>query len=169
MSLVADTHRAHLERQARLGLLPAPRPRLTRAQLQALPPPVTKAEKWGAPVTLIGLPGSKTVIRLVSLKHGTSVADLTGPSKTIPLVKARDEAVSLIYTHCRYLSLPYIARMFGRHHTTVLHTLRKLRLTGMPAYRWGKLQAPGKNKTPVDAATLTYSMGDRQPNREAIQ
>jgi hypothetical protein len=170
MSLVMDMHREHLARRARLGFGSGPRQRLTRQEIAQLPPARTVFEKWGAPITLIGPPSSKTILRLVSLKHGVNTSDLMGPLKTVALVKARDHAIALIYTHCRYLSLPTIGRMLGgRHHTSILHTLRKLRLTGTPAYRWGKLQAPGKTPELVDGRTRNYSMEDRHQIGKAVQ
>jgi hypothetical protein len=98
----------------------APRPTVAPVIVSIEPP-------WGCPVSLLGTPSYKTVLRLVALKHGLDVAELSGPVRSRPVVAARHEAVGLVYTHCRYISLPAIGRIFNRDHTTILHTLRKLR------------------------------------------
>jgi chromosomal replication initiation ATPase DnaA len=96
-------------------------------ELTVAPVIVSPEPPWGCPVPLIGSPSPKTVLKLVALKHRLSLDDLLGPRRQKCVVAARHEAVGLVYTHCRYISLPAIGRIFNRDHTTILHTLRKLR------------------------------------------
>lgn len=97
--------------------------------------PTEPKEPWGAPVNLLDLPSPKLIIRLVALKHGVPSSHLTGPARTRDLVAARDQAIGMIWTHCRQMSLPALGRFFERDHTTILHSLRKLRLHGQAYYR----------------------------------
>jgi hypothetical protein len=121
-------HAAHLARRARLWKRPA-RPRAVAPQP---PAPVQVVEYIedvlpdGAPLDFYQPPSSKTIIRLVSLKHGLKPSELVGPRRTHPIIKARDEAVFLVHTHRPWLSLPEIGRIFGgRDHTTILHIITK--------------------------------------------
>lgn len=107
-------------------LAPVVRPITTpHPQRDVAPPP-----SWGAPVNLLELPGPRTLIILAGLKRGVRSSDMTGPCRTRDVVAARDDAIALIWTHCRAMSLPTVGRMFGRDHTTVLHSLRKRGLHG---------------------------------------
>jgi hypothetical protein len=100
-----------------------------RAKVIRLPPVIVPAPVpiWGAPVNLIGLPSPRTVMKLVALRHGLTIADIIGPVRSRPIVAARHEAIALVWTHCRAISLPAVGRMFNRDHTSILHCLRKLR------------------------------------------
>ncbi len=93
--------------------LPAPR-------VQIPPPPHAIA-----PFNFLARPAPKAIIKLVSLKHGVSVDEIMGPSRSVHLVAARHLAIWLVHTHCRWLSTPEVGRIFGRDHTTVLNALRK--------------------------------------------
>jgi hypothetical protein len=100
--------------------------------------PVYKAPaepEWGCPINCYALPSPKIIIKLVALKHGVPVATMIGPLKSNAMVAARDEAIGLVYTHCRVVSLGELGRLFNRDHTSILHALRKMRLAGKNYYR----------------------------------
>jgi hypothetical protein len=137
MSVLMDMHQDHVARRLRLGM-PVMSRRSVREAVAALPPPKPRPapDLWGCPVNLYGLPSPRLIIKLVALKHGVSVATMLGPSRSRPMVAARYEAIGLIYTHCRAMSLLEMGRLFGgRDHTSILHALRKMRLAGRPVYR----------------------------------
>ena len=99
---------------------------------EPVPEPVVP---WGAPINLLDLPSPRFIIRLVALRRGVRTIEMKGPARTREVVAARDEAIGLIWTHCRQLSLPTVGRLFDRDHTTILHTLRKQHLQGDHFYR----------------------------------
>lgn len=66
-----------------------------------------------------------SIIAEVARKHGLKVADLKGPRRNRPYVRARQEAMYRCYRETDN-SLPAIGRAFGnRDHTTVLHGIRR--------------------------------------------
>jgi hypothetical protein len=115
-----------------IALVPAPAPIL----------PFELVPGWGAPVSLLGAPSALTLIRLVALKHGVAVADIKGEQRGRPIMAARDHAIALVYTHCRYMSTPQMGRLFGgRDHSTILHSLRKQKIIVPPVTAtcfWGE-------------------------------
>jgi hypothetical protein len=121
-------HAAHLARRERLWGATAE---------QVFPPlPVVEPpnrEAWGVPVNLLSVSSPHVILRLVALKHTVHFSDMTGPCRTRVVVAARHEAVGIVYTHCRQVSLPALGRLFKRDHTTILHALRKLRRTAKSA------------------------------------
>lgn len=123
--LQLQAHAAHLARRRRLWAAGK------RSPLQGEQAPEQEAVPHGVPVNLLAHPSPKTIIKLVALKHGVARVDVVGPPRTRPIVAARHEAIGLIYTHCKHYSLPELGRFFGnRDHTTMLHAMRKLKLTG---------------------------------------
>lgn len=64
-----------------------------------------------------------SVLQWVAARHGVTKDDLRGPSRKPHLVRARWEAMAILREHG--LSLPAIGLMFNRHHTAVLHGLRR--------------------------------------------
>lgn len=137
MSVLMDMHQDHVARRTRLGM-PVMSRRSVREAIAALPPPkpVVETEPWGAPLNMLTAPTPRFIIKLVSVRRGIPVNEMTGRCKTPDYVAARDEALALIYTHCRAMSLPELGRLFGgRDHTTILHALRKMRKRGRAVYR----------------------------------
>jgi hypothetical protein len=97
---------------------------------------VAEDEPWGCPLNMLSPPSPRFLIKLVALRREVSARAMIDRVKTVPMVAARDEAIALIYTHCRRMSLPELGRLFGgRDHTTILHSLRKMRLAGRRVYR----------------------------------
>lgn len=81
-------------------------------------------------------PSARFLIKLVAVRRAIPPTTMVGRLRTPSMVAARDEAIALIYTHCRRMSLPELGRMFGgRDHTTILHSLRKMRQAGKAVYR----------------------------------
>ena len=78
------------------------------------------------PTTADRPPTSEQILALAAMSYGFSLADLQGPSRRQPLVRARQVAMYL----CRQLtelSLPKIGKLFGgRDHTTVMHAVAKI-------------------------------------------
>ena len=54
-----------------------------------------------------------------------SFTDIIGPRRTKDLIKPRHHCMAAVYTERVDLSVPSIARVFHRDHTTVLHACRK--------------------------------------------
>ena len=70
--------------------------------------------------------GAETIIRTTAAAYGFSVEDVLSPSRRQPLVLCRQIAMYL----CRELtdlSLPKIGDQFQRDHTTVLHSVEKVK------------------------------------------
>ncbi len=70
--------------------------------------------------------GPETIIRTTAAAYGFSVEDVLSPSRRQPLVLCRQIAMYL----CRELtdlSLPKIGEQFQRDHTTVLHSVEKVK------------------------------------------
>ena len=63
------------------------------------------------------------VLQTVAKCRRLTVDDLKGPSRRAYIVRARWEAMRLLRE--RGLSLPAIGLMLNRHHTAVLHGLRR--------------------------------------------
>jgi hypothetical protein len=165
-------HAAHLARRARLWKRPA-RPRavaplqLAQRDLQVVE---VQGPAWGAPVNFFSSPNPKNILRLVSLKHGLPVAEIIGLSRKRHVVAARYEAIALIYTHCRQVSLPALGRIFTRDHTTILHALRKMRSGGNqfpPTYR-REPSSEEVTKTLLAPANEAECMGDHLCNEQVV-
>jgi hypothetical protein len=134
---LAEQHSRHQEVRSRLwGSIRPPRPVIE------LPPPDPvvgermKALFAGAdeeavekthyaPFNFLKRPGPQAIVKLVALKHGVSSREILGHQRYLRIVAARHESMWLIHTHCPWLSIPEIGRVFGRDHTTVLHALSK--------------------------------------------
>lgn len=162
MSALMEQHQAHIARRERMGM-PVLSRRSVRDTIASLPPPKPRPapEVWGCPINLFATPSPRIIVKLVALRHGVSVATMLGPSRTVPMVAARNEAIGLVYTHCRAMSLPEMGRLFGdRDHTTILHALRKLRLAGEKYYRRKVEVIPGIHDIPQQVVeTSTNQLG----------
>lgn len=67
----------------------------------------------------------RRVIAEVSLTTGIRVADILGPRRDRPIVRARFMAMGICRTHCK-ASLPEIGRVFHRDPTTVLNAIHRV-------------------------------------------
>jgi chromosomal replication initiation ATPase DnaA len=61
----------------------------------------------------------------VALKHGLKYHDIIGTARRRDMMVARREAVLIITTHCRPMSLVQIGRLFHKNHATIINLLRK--------------------------------------------
>lgn len=87
-----------------------------------------------SPVEVSQSDGSKRaardIMRETADRHGVTLDDLTGVSRSATVARARQEAMVLVRLLRPDLSTPQIGRLFGnRDHTTVLYALRKSNLT----------------------------------------
>lgn len=67
---------------------------------------------------------AQTILVAVCEKHGVSKAALTGPRRHRTVAAARHEAAYRL-RHELGLSLLQIARLFKRHHTTILNSIER--------------------------------------------
>jgi hypothetical protein len=79
-----------------------------------------------APFDFYKPPSARAVVKLVSLKHGVHPRDIVGANRFRRTVAARHHAIWLVHTHCPWLSLPDVGRLFGRDHTTILYAISKV-------------------------------------------
>ncbi len=92
--------------------------------------------KWDAQQAndkLVARVGDKPadIIRRTAEKHNVLVSDILGDVRTSDVCRARQEAIAAVYTTCRMFdgrlyTLGEVGRVFGRDHTTILYSLRKL-------------------------------------------
>lgn len=99
------------------------------AKLNKEPISLGQAEQVLSDLVLAGEPrriSPQTILEAVSASYGFSVDALIGPSRTRPLVTARQVAMYLTRELTDY-SYPAIGRVFGkRDHTTVIHAVDKI-------------------------------------------
>jgi chromosomal replication initiator protein len=70
-------------------------------------------------------PDAAGIVRRVATAFGVSAKDMLGPTRLRSVMVPRQVAMLLVRELCG-LSLPRIGAVFGRDHTTVLHSLRKV-------------------------------------------
>lgn len=86
---------------------------------------------WSVPAPVVPRPTStmRSILEDVCAKHRLSVREVTGESRYIHLVRARQNFMWLCRQvknsdgSCRY-SLPQIGNFLGMDHTTILHGVR---------------------------------------------
>ncbi|MFB0491249.1 chromosomal replication initiation ATPase DnaA [Methylobacterium sp. OAE515] len=75
----------------------------------------------------------RRIIAQVAVAFGLTHADVVGPSRTAPVLRARLAAIAAVREAHPDWSLPRLGRAFGgRDHTTMLHALRKIKRVGVP-------------------------------------
>jgi hypothetical protein len=120
----------------RLGMPVVPMPRVRRELIQREKPepePVALASIVApeaalpiyAPFNFYKRSAPEAVIHLVALKHGFKYHDIIGTGRSREMMLARREAVRLITTHCRPMSLVQIGRLFHKNHATIINLLRR--------------------------------------------
>ena len=151
MTFAERQHRAHLERQQRLGKIPPvkpPRPALVQA-----PTSVPLAELGASPAQIRTIEGLqqevarltarlqammredqsplmtsgriKPVISAVAKYYRVSLRDIASFRRANEVVRPRQVAMYLAKMLTKH-SLPAIGRVFERDHTTVLHAIRRM-------------------------------------------
>lgn len=122
MSELAAQHERWAD--ARDRLWPARRQR----PVIAPPAPVAMMVFPVLPPRLNGGPLWKRIAVEVAKMHGVTFEDIVGRSRHKLIVLARNEAMYRVRNEVtikgRPISFPEIARLFGREHTTVLHSYR---------------------------------------------
>jgi chromosomal replication initiation ATPase DnaA len=68
---------------------------------------------------------ARRVMAVTAEQFGWTPEDLTGPSRRVGVAFARHVAMYLCRTRTP-LSLPALGRLFDRHHTSVMHAVRKI-------------------------------------------
>ena len=71
------------------------------------------------------MPSSEIIIEETAKCYGVEVSDIMSTSRTAKLTLARQVSMYIIRSMTQ-LSLPEIGRVFGRDHTTVMHSLEKV-------------------------------------------
>jgi hypothetical protein len=111
--------RARFARRARLGFFRLPPARMRRDLVRPAPPsPKEERCPAYAPVDMLARPSWQCIVKLVSLKHEVSVADILGPGRFAYIAPARREAAYLVYTHCG-MSFSEVGKRFHKDHSTV--------------------------------------------------
>jgi chromosomal replication initiator protein len=99
------------------------------ANLNKEPISLVQAERVLSDIVLAGEPRRITpqiILEATAASYGFSIESICGPSRTRPLVTARQVAMYLTRELTDY-SYPAIARVFGnRDHTTVIHAVDKI-------------------------------------------
>jgi chromosomal replication initiator protein len=99
------------------------------AKLNKEPISLAQAERVLSDIVLAGEPRRITpqmILDATAASYGFSIEAICGPSRTRPLVTARQVAMYLVRNLTDY-SYPAIARVFGnRDHTTVIHAVDKI-------------------------------------------
>ena len=102
------------------------RPKALPEPVEVAPAPVPEPVEFvadGAPLNMLVQPSWRFLVAFAALKWGVDAKAVLGPSRKHPIMEARHEAISLIYSH-QVRSLDAIGRMMGRHHSSILNSIR---------------------------------------------
>ena len=94
-----------------------PSPGASPVRVANLKPRITLSEPKNTP---------RAIIRSVAQKHDLTMDEMFSTSRRRPIAWARQEAFDRLYRETR-LSLPAIARLFDKDHTTVLYGIWEYR------------------------------------------
>ena len=125
----AEATAASAAARARLRRARPPEPMATIVEPpELLTPDPTPAQPatlpGGVPLNMLTMCHWRFLVALSAVRHGCTAEDILGRDKPKELAAARHEAVYLVTLHTSY-SLARIGRMFGRDHTTLIHSLKK--------------------------------------------
>lgn len=117
----------YAERRARLFAVPVVRaPVVVPAPV---PVPVVETIPEPEPEREEQLTAAQSIMRDVCRKHGLTMEELRGTTRRRDIVHARQECFYRMRTEVtalgRPLSLPRIARLFGRDHSTIVHGIER--------------------------------------------
>lgn len=118
MSVLAQQHHDWLEARSRLGH----RRPATRPAIIAAPEQVVEFVPFGVPVDLCSPPSMKLIAKLVALKHGIALEDMSSANLARALTGPRNEAQFLIRTHTARSFLE-IGKFFRRDHSTIVYAV----------------------------------------------
>lgn len=82
-----------------------------------------RASSW-KPLARTTAPSMAEIVAQVAIAHGVFVGEVRGPSRDRRLVAARHEAMVQVYQTGKF-SMPQVGSFFNRHHTSVLHAIRR--------------------------------------------
>lgn len=137
MGFAEQQHRAHVERQQRLGRVaagPVPAPMATPAQAKSLRDLEREVARLSARLrAMLGedessmlLPNRiRPVVNMVADHYGMTPEDIASWRRTPDVARARQIAIYLARTVTKY-SLSAIGRVLDRDHTTVLYSCRRI-------------------------------------------
>ena len=131
MSVAVVEARDYVGVRARLGMPVASRGHVRRDLL-----PVTRLKpvaSYYAPFNFYAPCSAEAIIRLVAAARGFKYHDIIGTSRTRAAVAARREAVMLVTTHCRPMTLHQLGRIFHKNHATILNLLGRRKRNGKTA------------------------------------
>ena len=135
MSALAEQHDRHQVVRNRLWGTPTKRRPIVVPPEQTFAPkePIPFAGSEDVPPDADWVPfnfckpsSPRAIIKLVSLKHGVGVRDIISNDRFPRVVAARHHAIWLVHTHCPWLSIPDVGRIFDRDHTTILYVISKV-------------------------------------------
>ena len=84
----------------------------------------------------------RSIIAIVAARHGLEVEAIMNGNNTKPAVECRHEAVAAVHAEYPDMSLKRLGMVFKRHHTTILHALRKKGAWGNPMQESRMRQRP---------------------------
>lgn len=93
----------------------------------------------------------KRIIARIAAERGFTAADILGPRRGSELIAARFAAVATVAEANPGLSLSQMGRHFNRHHTTILHVLRRI---GIRTRMAGPEDAPTTAPQPRDPGVI---------------
>lgn len=68
---------------------------------------------------------ARQILADIVAQHGYPVGVILGPGRADAIVKVRDAAIAAVHRARPDLSLPQLGLIFGRDHTSILHSLKK--------------------------------------------
>lgn len=132
--------------------------------------PVAPDTPSSAPLDMLGPCSWRFLVKLAALRNGQTMTDILGHSRTVPVVRARHEAIYLVASHTIY-SITRIGNKFGRDHTSILHALTKF-----PPFERERLQAVAyvdpifsDVTSPERAAIIVRGFADGVPRQEIAE
>lgn len=88
-------------------------------------PRIPKKKKFSAFLIAIDQLGMKDIVESICLKHGTTMEAVHSNSRFGNTMDARTETIQLIKKQFPKMTLQAIGDIFGLHHSSILHHLRK--------------------------------------------
>lgn len=134
MSALMEQHHRWNEARTSLGMPYTPARLVRRSAIPpiapAAPPPKIEGRPApvqgppeGVPFNFLLRPAPQAIIALVALRAGLKVREVMSKRRLMSYVDARQEAMTLIRSHCG-LTYPQIARLFGVDHSSVIYMVK---------------------------------------------
>lgn len=100
------------------------------ARREALDRALAKADAGRPDTGLSTRPGHREIIEHVAHSYGVTVEAIMSKSRMDKIAEARHAAIRAVANSRPDWSLTMIGKVFGRDHTTILHSLRKTKREG---------------------------------------